>query len=133
MYSVHTLHDVIGVQPCIGWDHLAPSPGVDPAAGDRFIHRTPKSLFIGRSGAVFLAIASQMMQIVVPPGLPPDRKLVVATPAGMRVAIQVPPGVMPGQTIQVQVPGAAAAPPTQMIEVVVPPGVVEHIMQHISF
>ena len=41
VYSVHTLHDVIGVQPCIGWDHLAPSPGVDPAAGDRFIHRTP--------------------------------------------------------------------------------------------
>ena len=29
VYSVHTLHDVIGVQPCIGWDHLAPSPGVD--------------------------------------------------------------------------------------------------------
>ena len=44
VYSVRMLHDVIGVQPCIGWDHLAPSPGVDPAAGDRFIHRTPISL-----------------------------------------------------------------------------------------
>ena len=43
VYSVRTLHDVIGEQP-IGWDHASPSPGVDPAAGDRFIHRTPKSL-----------------------------------------------------------------------------------------
>ena len=63
------------------------------------------------------------MQIVVPHNLPPDRKLIVATPSGARVAIQVPPNVQPGQAIQVQVPAAASAPPAQVIEVVVPPGV----------
>ena len=53
-------------------------------------------------------MASQMMQVVVPPQLPPNRMLVVQAPSGQRIQVQVPPNVQPGQSIQVQVPAAAA-------------------------
>ena len=43
-----------------------------------------------------------MRQVIVPDTIRPDRKIVVMTPAGQKVAIIVPGGVQPGQAIQVQ-------------------------------
>ena len=63
-----------------------------------------------------------MMQITCPAELPPDRKIIVATPDGQRMAIQVPVGVNPGQSIQIQIP-PRATPATQTLEILVPQGV----------
>ena len=63
-----------------------------------------------------------MMQITVPDALPPDRKIIVQTPSGHKVAIQVPPNVQGGEQINVQMPATATSPVTTM-SVVVPPGV----------
>ena len=62
------------------------------------------------------------MQITCPAELPPDRKIIVATPDGQRMAIQVPVGVNPGQSIQIQIP-PRATPATQTLEILVPQGV----------
>ena len=59
-----------------------------------------------------------MMQIRIPPQIPPDRTIIVQTPTGQRISVKVPPNVVPGQMIQVQVP--VSSQPTQEIEVAVP-------------
>jgi hypothetical protein len=51
------------------------------------------------------------IQVQVPPILGPDRRMVVASPAGYPVQIMVPQGVPPGMVIPVHVPTGPMMPP----------------------
>ena len=46
---------------------------------------------------------SPAWQVEIPPQVPPDRKIIVATPTG-QVMVDVPPGMAPGDMLNVQMP-----------------------------
>jgi len=63
-----------------------------------------------------------MIQVVVPHNLPPDRKIIAATPDGQRIQIVVPANMQAGQKMQVKIPAPSAAAQQQM-NVQIPAGV----------